>query len=206
MVYGDFAVYGKVLGDLNFQSGCGVGLYCGGSLPSSAFRYYNGKVALGVEGKELLLYASAFSAANPIDLGSSSNRWGRLYLSSVLDCYSIDATSIRCTSVNTQGNAITSGDIVPVSDYGYSIGSSSKRFYKAYVCYPEFEQINCKSICMYTGSSDYPIVAQYYNGTVAFGIQAKPLSLWGSTIQAYADITINGLSITGAFKRLGVWA
>ena len=59
---------------------------------------------------------------------------------------------------------------------------------------------------MYTGSSDYPIVAQYYNGTVAFGIQAKPLSLWGSTIQAYADITINGLSITSAFKRLGVWA
>ena len=116
LVYGDFAVYGKVLGDLNFQSGCGVGLYCGGSSPSSAFRYYNGKVALGVEGKELLLYASAFSAANPIDLGSSSNRWGRLYLSSVLDCYSIDATSIRCTSVNTQGNAITSGDIVPVSD------------------------------------------------------------------------------------------
>ena len=194
-IHTDFAVYGNISENLIFSDGCGVALFCGGSLPNTVLQYYGGSVCVGADGKTLRLYASSVlpCAGNSVGLGSSSYRWKDLYVGGKLDCYDIDAANIVCNSLNTQGNSISCGDItcgsvscggiLPLSNGSYNLGNSSCRWGTAYVSYIE----NCTAINLNIGGSSTATVLQYYNGTVAFGVQAKKLTLWGSGIEAQDD-------------------
>ena len=210
----DFAVYGDVTENLVFGDGCGVALYCGGSSSNTVLQYYNGSVCIGADGKTLRLYASSVlpSSGSIVDLGNSSYRWKDLYVGGKLDCYNIDAANIVCNEIDTQGNNIncgaiytqssdiTCGGVLPSSSNAYSLGSSSSRWYTAHIIYIE----DCTAVNMNIGGSSTATVMQYYNGTVAFGVQAKPLSLWGTSIQPTADVIPmwdNSASLGSSSKR-----
>lgn len=194
-IHTDFAVYGNITENLVFSDGCGVSLFCGGSSPSTVLQYYGGSVCVGADGKTLRLYASSVlpCAGNSVDLGSSSYRWKDLYVGGKLDCYDIDAAAIICNAINTQGCVITCGDItcgnvscggiIPLSNGSYNLGNSSYRWGTAFVSYIE----NCTAINLNIGGSSTATVLQYYNGTVAFGVQTKKLTLWGDNIEAQDD-------------------
>ena len=190
-------IFTDISGNLNFKDGNGIALYCGGSSASAVLQYYNSAVCVGVQSKPLRVYGSEFTpyAGNSVDLGSSSYRWKGIYISGTLDC-----NDINCGAIYAQSNDITCGGVLPSTSNAYSLGSSSDRWYTAHITYIE----DCTAINMNIGGSSTATVLQYYNGTVAFGVQAKPLSLWGTSIQPTADVIPmwdNGASLGSSSKR-----